>query len=52
MPNQVKENKFEKKFKKEVLGINVKLLIISWLFIYLFIFRSLFVRNHDHKIDR
>ena len=25
MPNQVKENKFEKKFKGEVLGINDKL---------------------------
>ena len=56
MPNQVKENKSEKKFKGEVLGINDKLLIISWLFvlfIYLFIhFLSLFVGNHDHKDKR
>ena len=34
MPNQVKENKSEKKFKEEVLGINDKL----WqLFGYLFL---------------
>ena len=35
MPNQVKENNCEKKFKGEVLGINDKLLIISWLFVFL-----------------
>ena len=35
MPNQVKENKSEKKFKWEVSGINDKLLIISWLFVFL-----------------
>ena len=34
MPNRVKENKFEKKFKGEVLGINDKLQIISWLFVF------------------
>ena len=34
MPNQVKENKSEKKFKGEVLGINDKLKIISWLFVF------------------
>ena len=34
MPNQVKENKSEKKFKGEVLGINDKLQIISWLFVF------------------
>ena len=47
MPNQIKENKSEKKFKGEVLGINDKLKIISWLFV--FFIRSLFVGNHDHK---
>ena len=47
MPNQVKENKSEKKFKGEVSGINDKLLIICYLFI--FFIRSLFVGNHDHK---
>ena len=36
MPNQVKENKSEKKFKGEVLGINDKLYIISWLFVVVF----------------
>ena len=42
MPNQVKENKSEKKFKGEILGINDKLLIISWLFVFFLIFiRSL-----------
>ena len=35
MLNQVKENKSEKKFKGEVLGINDKLQIICWLFILL-----------------
>ena len=34
MPNQVKENKSEKKFKGEFVGIKDKLLIISWLFVY------------------
>ena len=34
MPIQVKENKSEKKFKGEVLGINDKLKIISWLFVF------------------
>ena len=43
MPNQVKENKSEKKFK----GINDKLYIIIWLFAF-FIW-SLFVGNHYHK---
>ena len=37
MPNQVKENKSEKKFKGEVLGINDKLLIINWLFGWVFL---------------
>ena len=34
MPNQVKENKCEKKFKGEILGIKDKLSIISWLFVF------------------
>ena len=34
MANQVKENKCEKKFKGEVRGINDKLEIISWLFVF------------------
>ena len=34
MPNQVKENKSEKKFKGEVLGIKDKLLKISLFFIW------------------
>ena len=34
MPNQVKENKSEKKFKRGVLGINNKLEIISRLFVF------------------
>ena len=33
MPNQVKENNFEKKFKGYVFEINDKLWIISWLFV-------------------
>ena len=36
MPNQVKENKSEKKFKGEVLGINDELQIISCLFVFVF----------------
>ena len=47
MPNQVKENKSEKKFKGEVLEINDKLLIISWLFVFVFFIWNLFVGNHD-----
>ena len=34
MPNQVKDNKSEKSFEGEVLGINNKLYIISWLFVF------------------
>ena len=36
MPNQVKENKSENKFKGEDLVINDKLLIISWVFVVFF----------------
>ena len=48
MPNQVKGNKPEEKFKGEVLGINNKLQMISRVFKKKII-RSLFVGNHDHK---
>ena len=47
MPNQVKENESEKKFKGEVLGINDKHLIISWVFFLVGVY--LFIGNHDHK---
>ena len=33
MPNEVKENKSEEKFKGEGLGINDKFKIINWLFV-------------------
>ena len=36
MPNQAKENKSEKKFKGEVLGIYDELLKICWLFVVVF----------------
>ena len=49
MPNQVKENKSEKKFKGEILGIKDKLQIISWLFGGGSFIKSLFVGNHDYK---
>ena len=34
MPNWIKENESEKKFKGGVLEINDKLKIISWLFVF------------------
>ena len=37
MPNQVKKNNSEEKFKGEVFGINDKLQIISWLIIIFFL---------------
>ena len=53
IPNQVIENKSEKKFKGKVFGINDKLLIISCLFVlfcsFVFFIRSLFVGNHGKK---
>ena len=37
MPNKINENKSEKKFKREVLGINDKVYLIGWLLFLFFV---------------